>query len=143
MKKLFVMWLTLVAVVFALGGCAGLDPAGPYKGDKMLYDADLVIDGSYAVIDGFVKWEERNHPLLKSRPEITKYADKVRTEGPRWFDSAFALRDAYVAAPTPENGAALQKAVAVLRAAMTEAAAYLALASDPSAAANDQPKLED
>lgn len=111
-------------------GCAGnvkLDPAGEYHGDTFLYQTDIAITSSYAVLDTFVTWEYTNRPLLSKQSGVTKFADSIRKDAKHWFDSAHALRATYAAQPTPENKINLQKALALIQTALTQAATYMAV----------------
>ncbi len=102
-----------------------LDPAGVYKGDSILWDADGVIANGHDVLQGFVTWEEDNRATLaKVSPEIKKLADRIVEQGPSWFSSALALRDAYAADPSKPNKDALTTGIAVLKAAISEAQHY-------------------
>lgn len=116
--------------VVLLAGCGTLDQAGVYNGDKALYSSELTITTSYDLLHTFVQWEHDNAAALKQFPQIHAAAENVRANAKHWIASANALHDAYVAAPTTENGAALQKALDVLRAALNEAAAYMAAAAN-------------
>lgn len=122
----------LLAAVLALGavtGCRSLAPEGVYKGDTVLYHADLAIVTSYDVIHAYVTWEYENRSALAVWPEVKASADAMRKGAPNWFRTAKALRAAYAEDPSPVNNAALQKAIGVLRVALTEASAYMAAAA--------------
>jgi hypothetical protein len=114
-----------------LCGCGTLDPAGAYKGDKVLYDADTTIASSYEVINSFLLWEHNNRVALGSMPEVTAYADTLRKQSPRWFNSAIVLRDTYANVPNDGTRDALTSAIAVLRQAMGEASRHLAARAAP------------
>lgn len=130
--------MAIIAIgLFGASACvfnkdATLAPAGAYHGDSFLYSTDLALTSSYSVLDVFVNWEYTNRPLLAGTPGPTKLADNIRANAKQWFSSANALRDAYAAAPTPDNKANLQKVLLVIQAALTQAAGYMAL--PPSAA---------
>jgi hypothetical protein len=111
-----------------LAGCAHLDAKGIYKGDKVAYDADAVIDGGYAVLDGFVQWHRANAAVVDVKwPEIAKFAKQVEDgEGDQWIDDALDLRDAYSKNPSAENRTKLQQAVSVLQTALAKVAVYQA-----------------
>ena len=120
----------LSVVVFS--GCRALAPDGVYKGDQVLHNAELATTTSYEVIHTFVSWEYENRAALTVWPEIKTAADAMRKSSPQWFKTAYALRDAYAIAPTDENRAALEKSLSVLRAALSEAAQYMAQAAQPT-----------
>ena len=120
--------LMLVLTVAVMSGCGTLDPAGPYAGDKVLYEADGAITASYELLHAFVKWEQERRPALTSLPQVTQYADYVRANSKAWFRSAIALRDAYKSDPG-KDPAALQKALAVLRESAAQAGQYLITAT--------------
>jgi len=117
--------LILLFAALALIGCRSIDPAGPYKGDSKLYAQDVGIRAAYDTVHTFVLWEYQNRKALTANPEIRKSADYMRTNMPKWMGTSIALRDAYAAVPSTANLAALQQALAVLKAAMTEAAQYM------------------
>lgn len=123
------MKIKLLSVLFIaafLTACGTLDQAGVYGGDKTLYQADLTINTSYQALDAFVTYEYTNRALLVNNPEITKYADYIRKQSPRWFQTYFALRSAYVSSKRAGDQQKLLAAVAVIQAALTQATAYLA-----------------
>jgi hypothetical protein len=114
--------IIILAFALALTGCGTLDPSGPYAGDKTLYQADQTIATSYAVLDSFLQWEKH---VGRSKPDVHALAEQIRREGPNWFRSATAIRDAYAAEPTPEKRKSLQSALAILQTALNEASVYL------------------
>lgn len=116
--------LLAVFMLTALCACGTLAP-GVYNKDEVLYRADTAITASYDVFDTFVTFEYINRAALASKPEIKKAADKIRANAKKWTDSAIVLREAYVAAPTPENRDALKASIAVIRAALLESTKYI------------------
>lgn len=118
-------WALVAVSAMLMAGCGTLDPTGPYHGDKVLYDADVMIATSYETIHTFVTWEYVNRQSLASKPAIKVAADKMRTDAPRWFATALALRDSYQDNPNDGTRDALQRAVDVLRTAMIESTKYL------------------
>lgn len=139
MKKriqLFVFLSVLFASAVSFTGCATtLDPQGVYHGDKVTYVADEVTVSLFEVLDGFTEWELRNRAVLSDRPKVHAFAQKIRTEAPTWFASLSAVKKAYAANPTAANKQAFEQALAVIRAAVTEATIYLT----NSSAAKGQP----
>lgn len=123
--RTFFAVLCLLSSALWFAGCGTLDPAGPYKGDEVLYKADMTITTAYDALHGFVSWEYQNRAALASKPEIKKAADNVRVNARQWIDSAIALREAYAANPTNENRDALQKTLGIIRAALNEAVKYM------------------
>jgi hypothetical protein len=115
---------TLLMLSLLLTGCRSLDPSGPYKGDKVLYDADTVIASSYDIMHTYVKWEYDNRANVSL--EVTRSADNIRKNGQKWIWSAIALRETYKASPAPNREDALNSALAILRTAMLEATKYMA-----------------
>ena len=114
-----------------LTGCGTLDPAGVYHGDKVLYAADQTLGDAYTALHRFVQWEYDNRAALASQPAIRQAADQVRAQSPQWFAAALALRDAYAASSTAADADALATALAVIQAAVTQAAAWEAGAAPP------------
>lgn len=112
-----------------LTGCGTLAPGGYYQGDKVLYDADVLISTSYDVVHTFVSWEYTHRDTLAGTPEIRQTADKLRREFPVWTRSAIACRDAYQAHPASDTKSALASALQVLREAMVQASKYLSTSS--------------
>jgi hypothetical protein len=76
-------------------------------------------------------WEHNNRVALGSMPEVTAYADTLRKQSPRWFNSAIVLRDTYANVPNDGTRDALTSAIAVLRQAMGEASRHLAARAAP------------
>lgn len=112
----------LLMVLFS--ACGTLAPNGAYT-SKVLYDADVSITTSYNVLHTFVTWERDNRAALAKLPQVTQAADNVRANARAWLSSAIALRETYAANPTKNGEQALTAALAILRAATTEAAKYL------------------
>lgn|SRR5574343_237721 len=123
MKRLLVILLALPMLL--IGGCKNLEPGGVYK-DKILYDADMLISGSYEAVHTFVKWEYDNRELLKITPQVGEYANKIRRTYPQAHWSAIALRNSYEADPSTVNKTALQQSLDVLRAVIRETNKWLA-----------------
>jgi len=115
----------LLAPALLFVGCRSLDPAGPYHGAKLAYDADTAIVTGYDVLHEFVKWEADNRPALARVPAIKLAADHVRTHAPEWIATAIAAREAYSRTPTADTRDQLTRALAVLRAGLVEAVKYL------------------
>lgn len=123
MKHNVVPSFVLLALALLTAGCASLNKAGVYQGNKTLYAADLAIASSYQMIDGFLKFEQQARGSVSE--DVTKAADRIRAQAPMWFNSALALRDTYKGDPTQTNADNLQKALDVLRTAVAEATRYL------------------
>lgn len=117
--------LALAALSLTAPGCRNLDPDGPYRSDRYLYEADMAITGAYATFSQFVKWEYENREILRQWPEIKKAADHVRRNAKLWITSAMNLREAYSKAPNPDTRAALEKALDILQSGLYEATKYM------------------
>lgn len=109
-------------------GCGHLEQTGVYAGDQFLYQTDFAIASSYDLLHTFVKWEYDNREVLSKTPEVKQFADVIRAGAPEWFRTAIALRDTYRSDPSQANREALQRALDVLRTAISESARYLARA---------------
>lgn len=122
-----IVYTILLAFCLSLIACTStkLAPGGVYQGDTVLYDIDYSIDMPSAFLHLFVKWEYDNRALLAKKPEITKAADEIRKNAPKWEQTAVAMRDAYKRNPTDDNKSALEASLAVLRQATLEAAKYI------------------
>lgn len=125
--------INALLVVFALiglagceSGCGTLNKDGVYKGDKVLYDADLMLTTSYDVIHQFVTFEEANRAALAGTPAIKAAADSLRDKAPAAFKSAYAARDTYVASKGKEVASAFQTALDVIRSLAVEATKQMA-----------------
>lgn len=116
----------IVAIIGALllPGCRGLDPAGIYKGDQVLYNAHKTINDAYDILHDFVKWELDNREVLAKWPEIRQAANNVRRNAQNWIESASNLVDAYEKDPSPPQLDRMQQALQVLRQAISEAARF-------------------
>lgn len=119
-NKVSIPFIALMLCLFA-GGCGTLNKAGPYQGDKVLYDADLAIATSYDVIHSFVLWEHQSRASLTNLPWITIKANEIRQQAPGAFKAAIMLRDTYAATPNSGTRSALVQSVTVLRALMATA----------------------
>lgn len=117
----------LLLGLFSLGGCASrpLEPGGVYNGDQVLYEADNAIVTGHQQCQDFIDWVDRNKAALAAYPQVTQLADRIYNEGPKWFASANALRDAYKSDPTAENKSALNLSIDIIRSVMREASKYL------------------
>lgn len=124
-RNIAIGMMALFAVAASMTGCGTLNSAGPYKGDKVLYDADLVITTSYDVVHQFVTFEEANRAALASNPAIKAAADSLRARMPGAFASALSVRDAYAVSATAANASALQTVLDVIRAMAVEATKQL------------------
>lgn len=112
----------LLLALFA--GCAhNLDTSGVYAGDQTLYTTDLTIGTSYDIFHTFVTFEATNRASLPVA--VSKAADNIRVNAPKWTATAVRLRQAYVVNPTPESRKSLSEAIAIIQAAITEAVGYL------------------
>lgn len=116
--------ISLIGIAILLAGCGTLSPTGPYKGDKILYSADLSITTAYDVMHSFVTWEMQNRVALTGIPEIKVTADNIRKNAKQWIRSAISARDAYAGSPTEINRSSLQKALDVLATAVGQASLY-------------------
>jgi hypothetical protein len=112
------------AAMVLLGGCQSrpLDPAGPYRGDAVLYHADGVIIQVAEVYQTFAGLAARNPGVVANSATIRGLVEWVEREldgEPRpdeLLAQMIAARDAYAAAPTAENATKLQGALSKGRA---------------------------
>ena len=138
MKKLkliasnFALSILLLGALVALPACHNVAPGGAYAGDKFLYEADNTITTSHAVLQDFVTWEANYRATLAQWPQIKQFADTVMKDGPGWFMSAIAVRDAYKANPTSQAKTALQAALDVIHTAIAQAQQNMATAKIPA-----------
>ena len=113
-RNLSVFALLLMASLF-LAGCPTtdrtLDPAGPYGGDRVLFELDTAIDETTETIDAVLQWAERNQAFVNSRPDVAEKVAKVRAEvdgvphPQETLIRLHSIRDAYLIAKTatPED----------------------------------------
>lgn len=116
-------------------GCASkgdIDPTGVYQGDAFAYNADKTITEAYAALDKFVAWEYTHRAALSKWPEIRQSADGVRANARRWIDQAIAINETYKSTPTEANRRSLAGNLAVIRAALAQAAVYYESANPPA-----------
>ena len=130
-KILAGLFLACVATLLTTSqcGCRQLAPDGVYQGQKVLYEAENTISASYDLVNTFLNWEVTNRAICP--PAVTRGADRLRAEFPKAHDTANVLRDAYIASPGGGTEANLKSALTVLRAALGEAAKYMAQATQP------------
>lgn len=118
------MLLAFAAGLLSITACRDLDPAGAYKGDKVLYNADQTITTAYDLMHTFVLWEYQNRAALPI--EVTKAADAVRANAQNALKTATAARQSYAA--NPSDGTALSNlntALEVLRSLLTQIQQYV------------------
>lgn len=122
---LFMFSVATVALFLGLSGCATgrLDTSGPYRGNATLYATDASIDAAFRVLDVFMSFQMQQRANLPA--DVNAFADKTRRDAPLWAKRIIALRDAYAANPTPDGKANLDTVLALLRAAVVQASAYL------------------
>lgn len=117
--------LSIFALALLLSGCAHLDPEGVYKGDKIIYSAELITPTAFDLLHTFVSWEQKNRTMLTKWPEVTAYADIVRSNANQWFTTANVLHDSYKANPNEENRQSLAMALRIIQAALVQANDYM------------------
>jgi hypothetical protein len=117
--------LPLLALLLLMTACAKLDPAGPYQGDRVLYNADNTIVTADSVFKSFMKWEYDNRAALAKYPDIRKAADKIRAGNRLWLATAIQARDNYKLIRNTTSERALTDAVQVLTTQFLDAQKYL------------------
>lgn len=117
--------VSFLAIMGCLFGCRHLDPAGVYQGNQLLYQSEIAIPTSHAILQTYVQWELEYRTTLAKWPEIRKSADTIRRNGRQWETTANNLHDAYATDPSATNRDALSTALGVLRSAITEANGYM------------------
>lgn len=105
-----------------LTGCGTLDPGGAYD-SKPLYTADASIVAVHDTLHAYVQWEYQMRGQCSEA--ATKHADYIRLNVAQWRDTVMALRDAFAANPSEQNRAALDRYMAVIRTALTQATIYM------------------
>lgn len=118
----------LLSPSLVITGCnRTLAPEGVYAGDKVSYDTDLAVSASKNIIQSFLNFELQNRAFLaQSYPQVTQYADKLRTDGKAALQSAAVASKAYHDNPTAQNKAAFDKAMAAVDALVAGAQQFLA-----------------
>ena len=126
MRKFFSLILVGFALVF-MTGCPPpqLETGGVYQGQVGAYSADSTINTAYALMDNFLKWEFENRQVFAGTPEVKQFADNIRANGRQWISTAITLNEAYKLDPTEENRSALDAALDIIDAALTEATKYM------------------
>ena len=125
-RSIFLSLILGFTLVF-MTGCPPpqLETGGVYQGQVGAYNADTTINTAYALMDNFLKWEYENRQVFAGTPEVKKFADNIRANGRQWISSAIALNEAYKLDPTEENRSALDAALDIIDAALTEATKYM------------------
>ena len=90
-----------------------------------LYQADQIVAGSADALTAFVKWEHLNRAALAGVPAIRKLSTDIDLNAKQWIASYFAVRDAYMAAPSANGKLSLTGALQVIQTALAQAAVYL------------------
>ena len=105
--NLTVAMLLLATPLFLQSGCVGdreLDPAGPYEGDRVLWELDGLIEETERIFDTVIALADRNPVAMQQNPQLRERVDRIRAELdgiPRPEETLvklFAVRDAYRAA---------------------------------------------
>jgi hypothetical protein len=126
MKSLRFNALVLAAFAALLFvGCqsVSLDPAGPYKGDVALYQADLAIKQAYTLTDAFLRYEQTNRATVSE--DTRKLANNLRDEVPGILADAVAVRDAYAAIGSAESKDRLMVSILTLQKIIERVSAHL------------------
>lgn len=130
----------LLCSVF-LGGCASVQPGN----DPVIVHAQQTIAIGTDAFDTFLAMEESTHQTFCAvSPEacgpVHKFGENLRRKvadvGPdgtprttrqakKWLNTATHLTDVYIATPSPENKANLQKILNVITAAVAESQRYM------------------
>jgi hypothetical protein len=121
----------LPCCVLGAGVLSGVGCAAVERGqDPVVVNAERATAMALDVMDAFLQVEYLNRELLaQASPEIHQVAERVRTDGPKWLESARAATKAYKQNRSPENKFQLQTAIAVLQTAVTESQRYIALSA--------------
>jgi hypothetical protein len=122
MPKLF--FLPLPFILLLATGCASTEPGQ----DPLVVHAERTTAIALDVMDAFLRIEHEHRALLdQAVPEIHRFAERLRRDGPQYLATARAATRAYKHSRSPENQFTLQTALAVLQTALTEAQRYIAL----------------
>ncbi|AWI10323.1 hypothetical protein [Ereboglobus luteus] len=126
-KNNIITIFVMAALTFStLPGCkTTLEEGGPYKGDTLLYRAELASVTSYELMNTFVKWEHDNRNLLSTHPEIKVAADRVRTEYPKVKAGLDAAIEVYRQLPNDENKAKLSDIIKVVQTEVAKVSKYM------------------
>lgn len=128
MKRNLTLLLTLAMLAVGCGKTT-LQKGGVYADKEVLYNADKTIVNAYSLMDTFVAWEFQNRAVLPA--DVTKIADRVRTEAKAYIKSAIALRDAYAIAPTEETKTKLETTLTIIRQLMVEVTTHMTKGINP------------
>jgi hypothetical protein len=104
----------LMGVMCLTSGCASVDR----DQDPVVVRAEQTIQGTFALADAFLGWEENNRAMAPV--QVLVFADRLREEFPPANRAARRLVKAYKANRTPENRAELATALKVLEALRAE-----------------------
>lgn len=114
--------LAVCAMVCVPGCATRLAPGGAYT-DPYIFRADQTAKAAYDSITVCLGWEKANRATL---PDAVRSAAKeIRETAPRAFVSYAAVSRAYKTAPAQVGTVAVDKALAVLTASLTESAKWL------------------
>lgn len=121
--KIFGVLLVAFACLLPMGcQTAKVTPNGVYQGDQFLYNVEKTILSAHNEFRNFLQWELNFRAVLPV--EVSRAADVIRLNEKKWLDSANALHDAYVAAPTAANKDKLQVTFNLIDSALAEALKY-------------------
>lgn len=131
------LFVSLAILAIPIGCATRLDPEGVYKGDKVLYNADRVINSSYRIVHDFVTWEQQYRNSLPA--DVSRAADRVRQNARATIQSAVNVREAYAQNPTDSAKSGLIRAIDVLQALLDEALGYMSKGAPTNVVTNGPP----
>lgn len=137
MRRMGLMGLLTLALIW--GGCASreLDPAGPYRGDALLWRADGVIVEVNAAYNDLETLAARNPGFVTENPKAQAWLMKIKAERDgvpqpgEVLGTLIAARDTYSLYRQPPEANELQRQLLLARLVLTQLAGILTPVQPP------------
>lgn len=123
--------LILGLIIAGCGTQRPLDPAGPYKGDTVWYNADKSIVELNSVMDDIEGLASRNAAAFAQNPNLSALLKKVqkerdgKPENDEILTNVYRARDAYLRSKSQEAATSLQANLNIARAFLEDARAVI------------------
>lgn len=117
-----ILCLCLAPIAVITPGCALFGTVAEGH-DKLIVNAERTAKLSFAMVDGFLEYEEANRPIVP--PQMTRTADELRTQFPPAYTAFRNATKLYKFNRTADNKANLNTALVPVQTMLESASGYL------------------